>query len=76
MTHPDYVERHARLRNRFALKAELESALDARGAQEWWPLLTQAGVPSGPVYTVEQALAHPQISERGRERRRRRRPRG
>ncbi|HTK01391.1 MAG TPA: CoA transferase [Bordetella sp.] len=65
IAHPDYAERHARLRNRFALKAELESALDARGAQEWWPLLTQAGVPSGPVYTVEQALAHPQISERG-----------
>ena len=63
--HPDYAERHARLRNRYALKAELESALAARGAQEWWPLLTQAGVPSGPVYTVEQALAHPQVSERG-----------
>jgi formyl-CoA transferase len=62
---PDYAERHARLRNRFALKAELESALSARGAQDWWPLLTQAGVPSGPVYSVEQALAHPQISERG-----------
>jgi formyl-CoA transferase len=65
IAHPDYAERHARLRNRFALKAELESALEARGAQEWWPLLTQAGVPSGPVYTVEQALAHPQVSERG-----------
>jgi formyl-CoA transferase len=63
--HPDYAERQARLRNRYALKAELESALAARPAQEWWPLLTQAGVPSGPVYSVEQALAHPQVSERG-----------
>ncbi len=60
-----YAERHARLRHRYALKAELESALDARRAQEWWPLLTQAGVPSGPVYTVEQALAHPQVRDRG-----------
>jgi formyl-CoA transferase len=63
--HADYAERQARLRNRYALKAELESALAARPAQEWWPLLTQAGVPSGPVYSVEQALAHPQVSERG-----------
>lgn len=65
IAHPDYAERHARLRNRYALKAELESALNARGAQEWWPLLTQAGVPTGPVYTVEQALAHPQVRDRG-----------
>ncbi|OZI62391.1 CaiB/BaiF CoA transferase family protein [Bordetella genomosp. 11] len=64
-THPDYAERHARLRNRYALKTELESALGARAAQDWWPLLTQAGVPSGPVYTVEQALAHPQVRDRG-----------
>ncbi|ANN79483.1 CaiB/BaiF CoA transferase family protein [Bordetella flabilis] len=65
IAHADYAERQARLRNRYALKAELESALAARPAQEWWPLLTQAGVPSGPVYSVEQALAHPQVSERG-----------
>lgn len=65
IAHADYAERQARLRNRYALKAELESALASRPAQEWWPLLTQAGVPSGPVYSVEQALAHPQVSERG-----------
>jgi formyl-CoA transferase len=65
VAHADYAERQARLRNRYALKAELESALAARPAQEWWPLLTRAGVPSGPVYSVEQALAHPQVSERG-----------
>lgn len=65
IAHADYAERHARLRNRYALKAELESALTAKPAQDWWPLLTQAGVPSGPVYTVEQALAHPQVRDRG-----------
>ncbi len=63
--HPDYAERQARLRHREALKAELELALAARSAQQWWPLLTRAGVPSGPVYSVEQALAHPQVAERG-----------
>lgn len=62
---PDYAERQARLRNRYALKAQLESALAARPALEWWPLLTEAGVPSGPVYSVEQALEHPQVRDRG-----------
>jgi CoA:oxalate CoA-transferase len=47
------------------LKAALEEALAARGTEEWWTLLNQAGVPAGPVYTVPQALEHPQIAERG-----------
>ena len=36
-----------------------------RPADAWWPLLTAAGVPAGPVYTVAQALAHPQVADRG-----------
>jgi crotonobetainyl-CoA:carnitine CoA-transferase CaiB-like acyl-CoA transferase len=62
---PLYTAREGRLRNRAALKAELESALAAGSAAYWWPLLTEAGVPSGPVLSVEQALAHPQIADRG-----------
>ncbi|WP_233238426.1 CaiB/BaiF CoA-transferase family protein [Bordetella sp. LUAb4] len=65
IVHADYAERQARLRHRDALKAELELALGARSALQWWPLLTEAGVPTGPVYSVEQALAHPQVADRG-----------
>jgi len=43
----------------------LEEALAADSADAWWPRLTAAGVPAGPVYTVPQALAHPQIAGRG-----------
>ncbi|MBO1110781.1 CaiB/BaiF CoA transferase family protein [Bordetella petrii] len=60
-----YAEREARLRHRYELKADIERALQAKSAEEWWPLLTAASVPAGPVYTVPQALAHPQIAERG-----------
>lgn len=60
-----YAEREARLRHRYELKADIEQALQAKSAEEWWPLLTAASVPAGPVYTVPQALAHPQIAERG-----------
>jgi formyl-CoA transferase len=60
-----FAERHNRLKYRFELKTELESALAARPAEVWWPLLTDAGVPSGPVLSVPEALDHPQIRERG-----------
>ena len=33
--------------------------------QHWWEALNAAGVPAGPVYSVPEALAHPQIAERG-----------
>jgi len=60
-----FARREQRLAHRAALKAEIESALAARSAEAWWPLLTDAGVPAGPVYSVRQALAHPQVAQRG-----------
>ena len=62
---PRFAEREARLRNRDALKALLEEALAGDCADRWWKRLTAQGVPAGPVYTVPQALAQPQIAERG-----------
>ena len=60
-----FAQRQARLDNRQALKIEVESALAHRSAEAWWPLLAKAGVPAGPVLSVGQALAHPQVAERG-----------
>jgi len=62
---PRFAERQGRLAHRAALKAELEDALAARPAEDWWRLFNEAGVPAGPVYTVPQALEHPQIADRG-----------
>lgn len=60
-----FHERHARLKNRAELKAALEVALVAKSADEWCELLNAADVPSGPVYSVSQALSQPQITQRG-----------
>jgi CoA:oxalate CoA-transferase len=60
-----FAERHARLQHRAELKALLEQALASRSADEWWRRLNEVGVPAGPVYSVPQALDHPQIAERG-----------
>lgn len=60
-----FAERQSRLANREALKALLDAALAAKPTEAWWKLLNEAGVPAGPVYTVSQALAHPQVRDRG-----------
>ena len=64
-TDPRFAARQGRLEHRAALKAELEAALATRGTEAWWQLLNQAGVPAGPVYSVPQALAQPQVASRG-----------
>jgi crotonobetainyl-CoA:carnitine CoA-transferase CaiB-like acyl-CoA transferase len=62
---PRFVDRHARLRHREALRALIEEAMATAPADTWWQRLNEAGVPAGPVYSVPQALAHPQIAGRG-----------
>ncbi len=60
-----FSERQSRLQHRFELKALLEEAMVSRSTDEWWKLFNQAGVPAGPVYSVPQALEHPQVADRG-----------
>ncbi|UBB15379.1 CaiB/BaiF CoA transferase family protein [Comamonas odontotermitis] len=60
-----FAERQGRLQHRTELKTRVEEALSSKTADEWWQLLNKAGVPAGPVYTVPQALDHPQIASRG-----------
>ena len=53
--------REQRLAHRAALKAEIESGAGGAALPGLrWPLLTDAGAFAGPVYSVRQALAHPQ----------------
>jgi crotonobetainyl-CoA:carnitine CoA-transferase CaiB-like acyl-CoA transferase len=62
---PRFSEREARKTNRAALTAEVEAGLAARPAAEWEAILNAAGVPSGRVLSVPDALALPQIEARG-----------
>ncbi|MBK0392707.1 CaiB/BaiF CoA transferase family protein [Ramlibacter algicola] len=65
ITDPRFADRHARLQHRGELKALLDEALAADSTEAWWQRFNQVGVPAGPVYTVPQALAHPQVAGRG-----------
>jgi CoA:oxalate CoA-transferase len=61
---PRFAEREARKRNRFALKAEIETALAAKSAAQWSALFNAQGVPAGEVLDIPSVLAHPQVVER------------
>jgi len=61
---PRFAEREARKQNRPALNDAIETALLQRPATEWEQVLTQAGIPTGCVLTVPQALQSKQLEGR------------
>jgi len=64
-THPDYANAAQRSLNRDQLHAELEKRLQLRDSAEWIELLNEAGVPCGPIYSIDQAFADPQARHLG-----------
>ncbi len=65
MEKPEYATAAERLRNRDALNAELETRLAARSSAEWVDLLNRAGVPCGPIHSIDQGFADPQVQHLG-----------
>jgi crotonobetainyl-CoA:carnitine CoA-transferase CaiB-like acyl-CoA transferase len=63
--HPDYRTAQARSKNRDALNAEIEGRLQSRTSAEWVALLNEAGVPCGPIYSIDQVFADPQVRHLG-----------
>jgi CoA:oxalate CoA-transferase len=61
---PRFADREDRKRNRFALKAEIETALAAKSAREWSELFNAQGVPAGEVLDIPDVLEHPQVTAR------------
>lgn len=58
---PRFGSNSDRVQHRDALNGHLEPALAARPTAEWSDRLRNAGVPVGPVHTLPEALAHPQV---------------
>lgn len=61
---PNYRTNDLRNRNQTPLKAEVERELKKKPAEEWIDIIGKAGVPCGPINTVDRALAHPQVEAR------------
>ena len=54
-----------RSRNRAVLNAAIAERLAARTTAEWVAIMTEHGVPVGPVNTIEQTFADPQVQHLG-----------
>jgi formyl-CoA transferase len=62
---PEYQTAADRSKNRDALNADIESYTVKRTSAEWIELLNQAGVPCGPIYTIDQVYDDPQVKHLG-----------
>jgi crotonobetainyl-CoA:carnitine CoA-transferase CaiB-like acyl-CoA transferase len=58
---PEYQTAAERSKNRDALNADIERYTVKRSSTEWIELLNKAGVPCGPIYTIDQVYADPQV---------------
>ncbi len=50
-----------RSKNRDALNQRIEAATVTKSSEEWVDILNKAGVPCGPIYSIDQVFADPQV---------------
>ena len=62
---PAYETPAMRLEHRYELNAEIERVTATKGSAEWIEIMNQAGVPCGPVYTLEETFNDPQVKHLG-----------
>ncbi len=68
---PELLERaefkgnSTRAKNRIALNAEINDTLKTKTSDEWIGILNDGGVPCGPIYTIDQVFADPQVRHLG-----------
>jgi formyl-CoA transferase len=58
---PRFAQPRTRSRNRDQLRAIIEPVLRTRTSAEWVEALNAVGVPVGPVLTIDQTFADPQV---------------
>jgi len=63
--HPDYADGAVRLANRDALNAALESYTEKRSSDDLVESMNTAGVPCGPIYSIDEVFADPQVQHLG-----------
>ncbi len=62
---PRFVDNRSRLANRDALVAIIAQAMRTRTTAEWMAVLEAEAVPCGPINTIDQVFADPQVAHRG-----------
>lgn len=59
--HPDYATGKSRSENRNGVNAEIEKYTVQKTSAEWIELMTDSGVPCGPIYSIDEVFADPQV---------------
>jgi crotonobetainyl-CoA:carnitine CoA-transferase CaiB-like acyl-CoA transferase len=62
---PEYATAAARSKHRDALNSEINQILSRRTSAEWVERLNTAGVPCGPIYSIDQVFSDPQVEHLG-----------
>ena len=65
VTYPDFADNTLRMKNLASLKAKLNEAFAADTQQGWTRKLVGAGIPAGPIYTVDQVFQDPHVQSQG-----------
>jgi crotonobetainyl-CoA:carnitine CoA-transferase CaiB-like acyl-CoA transferase len=65
LTHPHYETAALRSEHRDALNAEINEAMRGKPSAEWIDLFNEAGVPCGPINTIDKVFADPQVQHLG-----------
>jgi crotonobetainyl-CoA:carnitine CoA-transferase CaiB-like acyl-CoA transferase len=65
VTNPDYATAPARSKNRDALNAEIGKFTVTKSTDTWVKELNAAGVPCGPIYSVDQMFDDAQVKHLG-----------
>ena len=63
--HPDYRSGGARSKNRAALNAAISERTRERTSAQWIELLNEAGVPCGPINSIDETFADAQVQHLG-----------
>jgi formyl-CoA transferase len=61
LKNPDFANPALRSKNRRVLNEKISEILKSRPSAHWIELLNEAGIPCGPVYTIDQMFADPQV---------------
>src|SRR5262249_11523562 len=65
MRKPKYKPAQALSKTRDALSVEIDPSLAGETSAEWVDRLNKAGVPCGPIYSIDQVFADPQVQHLG-----------
>ena len=65
LTDPDYADAPSRSKNRKALNAAIGKLTEKKSTEAWVNEFNAAGVPCGPIYSIDQVFADEQVEHLG-----------